>query len=260
MNFENKPSLQLGKTVVVLDPNEASRSQVLERLGRIGLQGLGASTFVELYNSLDKADLLVTEWQLEDFEGAALFRRLECDIRPTVLFTSHALDAEANAAWNGAGLKAAVAKPDKAQLLQEIVSLLSQDPGPSRCILLIEDSATVRNFLKRLFEREIPGVKIVEASEGRAALHEMTRCKADLIVTDLQMPGMDGRSFIAKLRSNSLLRKKSVMVLSSDEVSDLRALYRDDSGIRFLTKPSGSDEILKTALSLFAALPAAQIS
>jgi CheY-like chemotaxis protein len=128
--------------------------------------------------------------------------------------------------------------------------------SPGRTILLIEDSRTVRSFLRRLLEKEIPNIKIVEAEDGRAALHEMTRCKADLIVSDLQMPGMDGRSFIAKLRSNPLLRRKSVLVLSGDDIADLRQLYRDDPGIRFLAKPSGPDEIIASISSLFAAMPA----
>jgi CheY-like chemotaxis protein len=126
-------------------------------------------------------------------------------------------------------------------------------PQVAPTFLLIEDSDTVRGFLKRCLERALPTAKIVEATEGRQALHEMTRCRADLILTDLQMPGMDGRSFIAKLRSNPLLRKKAVLVLSSDNVEDLRSLYSSDAGIRFLTKPSTSEEILKAVRSLIPA-------
>ena len=123
--------------------------------------------------------------------------------------------------------------------------------GPN--ILLIEDSATIRRFLQQLFQRELPQACLVEASDGKAALHEMTRFKADLIVTDLQMPGMDGRAFIAKLRSNALLRRKSVLVLSGDDVEDLRALYRQDPGIRFLRKPSSAEDIMQEARALIGA-------
>jgi two-component system chemotaxis response regulator CheY len=125
-------------------------------------------------------------------------------------------------------------------------------PAKGHTILLIEDSTTVRSFLRHLFERELPNVKIVEAAEGKAALHEMTRCRADLIVSDLQMPGMDGRSFISTLRSNPLLRKKSVLVLSGDDVTDLQLLYASDPGIRFLRKPSGPDQIMQMARTLLA--------
>src|SRR5258707_613301 len=115
--------------------------------------------------------------------------------------------------------------------------MLPNDPT----LLLIEDSPTMRSFLRHLFEWRIPQVRVVEAEDGRTALNEMSRCRADLIVTDLQMPGMDGRSFIAKLRGNALLRKKSLLVLSGGDMEDLRLLYKDDSGIRFLAKPAGAE-------------------
>ena len=130
----------------------------------------------------------------------------------------------------------------------------------SPTILLIEDSDTVRNFLRRVFLKDMPDATIIEAAEGRAALHEMTRCKADLIVTDLQMPGLDGRGFIAKLRSNPLLRKKSVLVLSSDSLDDLRTLYQSDPGILFLNKPSAVETILEAARTLMPKCPAVEIS
>ncbi len=119
-------------------------------------------------------------------------------------------------------------------------------------ILLIEDSNTVRGFLRRIFQSAMPEATIIEAVEGRQALQAMTRCKADLIISDLQMPGMDGRSFIAKLRSNSLLKKKNVLVLSSDNIDDLLELYRDDKGIAFLNKPSTSADIVSAARALLA--------
>jgi len=135
-----------------------------------------------------------------------------------------------------------------------------EGPLKGRTILVIEDSSTVRSFLRHLFERELPDSKVVEATDGRSALHEMSRCRADLIVSDLQMPGMDGRSFIATLRSNPLLRKKSVLVLSGDDVTDLRRLYASDPGIRFLRKPSGTDEIMRAARSLLCGLPSNSLS
>jgi CheY-like chemotaxis protein len=135
-----------------------------------------------------------------------------------------------------------------------------ESPLKGRTVLVIEDSATVRSFLRHLFERELPESKVVEAVDGRSALHEMTQCRADLIVSDLQMPGMDGRSFIATLRSNPLLRKKSVIVLSGDDVSDMRRLYASDPGIRFLRKPSGTAEIMQAARSLLFGFSDASLS
>ena len=120
-------------------------------------------------------------------------------------------------------------------------------------LLMIEDSSTLRVLLRQSLSRLLPGVTIVEAADGRQAIHELTRCRADLVLTDLQMPGVDGRSFLAKLRGNPLLRRKKVVVLSSDDVRDLRDLYVADDGIRFLAKPSEPAELVRTILELLPA-------
>jgi CheY-like chemotaxis protein len=123
-------------------------------------------------------------------------------------------------------------------------------------ILLIEDSDTVRRYLYHTLKSAIPNAILVEAVEGRAALRELTRCRADLIITDLQMPGMDGRAFLATLRQNPVLRSKRVLVLSSDNSQDLLERYASDPHLAILPKPSTGAEILRVAQDLLADLPA----
>ena len=131
------------------------------------------------------------------------------------------------------------------------------EPG-TRTILIIEDSPTVRTMLRGAIQRGFPGVTVVEAAEGRQALHELTRCRPCLVVTDLQMPGMDGRSFLGLLRRNALLRRKKVLVLSGDDLTDLRALYAGDDGIRFLAKSGAIQDLLQTMQDLLPS-PAARV-
>jgi CheY-like chemotaxis protein len=253
MDENDALSLQ-SKRILVLDADDQARHACLDALQRIGLEARGLRDRGGLAAALDEADLVVTEWGLGlgMNEGVFFFRQLEPWTRPVILYTTRPDHADREAA----GLRHYIAKPDLTLLLKTLAMELIdpalnalQNPN-TVTVLLIEDSATIRGFLRKLFEQRLPGLRIVEAADGRAALSEMTRCRADLIVTDLQMPGMDGRSFIAKLRSNAILKKKSVLVLSGDDLQDLRALYRDDSGIRFLAKPSGADEIMRSALQL----------
>ena len=135
--------------------------------------------------------------------------------------------------------------------------LSTTHPAPAKAltILLIEDSDTVRSFLHRALQAALPNATIVEAVEGRQALRELTRCRADLIISDLQMPGMDGRAFLATLRQNPILRHKRVLVLSSDNSHDLHDRYASDSHLAFLPKPSSAAEILRAAQDLLADLP-----
>jgi two-component system chemotaxis response regulator CheY len=85
---------------------------------------------------------------------------------------------------------------------------------------------------------------IREASEGRDAISEMAQKKVDLIITDLQMPGMDGPTFLRMIRKNSLLKQKPVLVFSSSDSSQVRSEFGDDGCMEFLLKPASAEQIL----------------
>jgi CheY-like chemotaxis protein len=90
----------------------------------------------------------------------------------------------------------------------------------------------------------MPQSVIREAGDGRVALTEMTKKKVDVIITDLQMPNMDGRTFLRMIRKNPLLKAKPIIVLSSDITPELIAEHKDDIYIRFLAKPAKEHEII----------------
>jgi CheY-like chemotaxis protein len=65
-------------------------------------------------------------------------------------------------------------------------------------VLLIEDDAAVRDMIARLVERM--GHQVVQAPEGRAGLRAFEREAADVVITDINMPEMDGIEVISCLR------------------------------------------------------------
>ena len=133
-------------------------------------------------------------------------------------------------------------------------SMLDQDQSrkaasPSaKEILIIEDSATVRLYLKKIMEFAFPQAKIHEADDGRAALQTLTRGSVQLIISDLNMPRMDGRAFVQTLRKNSVLRRKPVLLLSGAKPDAIE--LDEDPLVRFLLKPSDPDAIVKAAKEL----------
>jgi two-component system chemotaxis response regulator CheY len=118
-------------------------------------------------------------------------------------------------------------------------------------ILIIEDSPTVRLYLKKIMEFAFPGAKIHEADDGRAALQTLTRGSVQLIISDLNMPRMDGRLFVQTLRKNSVLRRKPVLLLSGAKPD--AAELDEDPLVRFLLKPSDPETIVKAAKELLVA-------
>jgi type II secretory ATPase GspE/PulE/Tfp pilus assembly ATPase PilB-like protein/ActR/RegA family two-component response regulator len=107
--------------------------------------------------------------------------------------------------------------------------------GRGAKVLLVEDEEQLRRVMKDLLERE--GYIVAEARDGVQALDEVDRHAPDIIVLDLNLPGLDGYSVLQQLRSRPATRGIPVMVLTAkgDEDNELRVfeLGADD----FITKP-----------------------
>lgn len=90
-------------------------------------------------------------------------------------------------------------------------------------ILVVDDEFDLRFVLRILLEQR--GFDVLEAPEGGAALQEIQRCKVppDVVVTDLDMPGMDGRAFIQNLRADAATRTIPIVVWSGRPDPDLDA-------------------------------------
>jgi CheY-like chemotaxis protein len=119
-------------------------------------------------------------------------------------------------------------------------------------ILLVEDSETMRLFLKIMLQQLLPNCQINEASDGREALRSLSSTRVDLVVTDLQMPGMDGQSLVHSLRRTSVLRKKPILVISAaldEEVRRELAAFGSE-GMAYLNKPFAPKELQDALESL----------
>jgi type II secretory ATPase GspE/PulE/Tfp pilus assembly ATPase PilB-like protein/CheY-like chemotaxis protein len=107
--------------------------------------------------------------------------------------------------------------------------------GQGTCVLLVEDEEQLRRVMKDLLERE--GYTVAEARDGIQALDQVDRFAPDVIILDLNLPGLDGYSVLSQLRSRPATRAIPIMVLTAkgDEDNEVRVfeLGADD----FITKP-----------------------
>jgi type II secretory ATPase GspE/PulE/Tfp pilus assembly ATPase PilB-like protein/CheY-like chemotaxis protein len=110
-----------------------------------------------------------------------------------------------------------------------------QGRGEGTCVLLVEDEDQLRRVMKDLLERE--GYTVAEARDGGQALDQVDRFAPDVIILDLNLPGLDGYSVLSQIRSRPATRDIPVMVLTAkgDEDTEVRVfeLGADD----FITKP-----------------------
>ena len=107
--------------------------------------------------------------------------------------------------------------------------------GHGACVLLVEDEEQLRRVMKDLLQRE--GYTVAEARDGIQALDEVDRHAPDVIILDLNLPGLDGYGVLAQLRSRPATKEIPIMVLTAkgDEDNEVRVfeLGADD----FVTKP-----------------------
>ncbi len=117
----------------------------------------------------------------------------------------------------------------------ELPPPVSVPAGSKGTILLVEDEDGLRKVMRDLLERE--GFRVAEAPDGVQALDQVDRVAPDLVVLDLNLPGLDGYSVLQKLRSRPATMRLPVLVLTAkgDEENEVRVfeLGADD----FLTKP-----------------------
>ncbi len=82
-----------------------------------------------------------------------------------------------------------------------------------KVILIVDDSATVRKFVA--VSLSMQGFTVLSACDGMDALEKLPRENVDLVITDLNMPNMDGFEFIRALRDIPAYHELPVIILSS---------------------------------------------
>jgi len=151
------------------------------------------------------------------------------------------LPAAAKPATRGAGAAAAKGETTQAAPAGASFELLDSITGSpkvtrlKRKVLLVDDEDSLRRVMKDLLERE--GYIVSEARDGVQALDQVDRTGPDVIVLDLNLPGLDGYGVLSHLRSRPATAEIPVVVLTAkgDEDNEVRVfeLGADD----FLTKP-----------------------
>jgi len=82
-------------------------------------------------------------------------------------------------------------------------------------ILVVDDSLTIRNLLSMVLRQN--GHDVVTAGDGVEGLQQLAAHRVDLVISDLNMPRMDGLSFIKKVKENDATNGIPVILLSTEQ-------------------------------------------
>ncbi len=109
-------------------------------------------------------------------------------------------------------------------------------------ILVVDDSLTVRRVTQRLLLRE--GYRVGLAKDGLEALEQIAQDMPQLVLSDIEMPRMDGYELVEKLRANELTADLPVVMITS-RIADKHRVFAESLGVaRYLGKPYGEAELL----------------
>lgn len=112
-------------------------------------------------------------------------------------------------------------------------------------VLITDDSATSRMIIKRCIEMAgFFDIDYLEAEDGLQGLTILDEEKVDLIITDLKMPKMDGKTFIRKLKSNDDTKDIPVVVISSLDNSVLEERLKREGVLAIICKPLSPAKVL----------------
>ncbi len=116
-------------------------------------------------------------------------------------------------------------------------------------ILVVEDSTPMRQLICSALAR-IKGAVVIEAVDAVDALGKLGEIQPDIIMTDINMPTMDGLTFIARLRERPEHRKTPVIVLTTESTSYDRGRAASLGVAAYVTKPIRQQDVIAAVADL----------
>lgn len=117
-----------------------------------------------------------------------------------------------------------------------------------RRILTVDDSTSVRQMVS--FTLGKAGYEVVEAVDGKDGLEKVAGGKFDLIITDLNMPNMDGIQMIAAIRKLPANGFIPILMLTTESQSEKKDAGRKAGATGWIVKPFSAEQLLSTLQKL----------
>jgi two-component system chemotaxis response regulator CheY len=102
-------------------------------------------------------------------------------------------------------------------------------------ILIVDDSVTMRALVRSALEEDQHHV--VEAADARAALTALDAAPADLVITDVNMPEIDGLTLVRTLRQRPRERFVPILVLTTEDGEPMKQRGREAGATGWIVKP-----------------------
>jgi len=113
----------------------------------------------------------------------------------------------------------------------------------SPCILTVDDSSTMRQMIS--FTLKSANFEVVEAGDGVEALEVAPGKKLALIITDVNMPRMDGLTLVHRLRALPEFKFTPILVLTTESDASMKQKGKEAGATGWIVKPFSPEKLLE---------------
>lgn len=123
---------------------------------------------------------------------------------------------------------------------------------PDYHFLVVEDSPTMRQLISFALKR-IPGSTIVEANDGIDALKKLSTQKFDVILTDINMPIMDGLKLVSMVRNDPAHKDIPIIIITTEGAEEDRKRGLALGANAYIAKPIQTQDLLNVVNDILGA-------
>ena len=259
-----------GMRVLVVDDNRTSLEILSEALESMGCVPETAPSGEEALEKIVAAppqkpyELVLMDWKMPGWDGVEAVRRIRNERHlpkmPAIIMVTAYGREEIMRQAETVGMEAFLIKPVSRSMLKDaIMKVLGHDVRPDigknpatslsenrekirgARILLAEDNVINQQVAREILESE--GLEVVVAGDGREAVRLATEQRFDLILMDIQMPGMDGFEATARLRAMPEFKDLPILAMTAHAMAKDRRKSLDMGMNDHITKPFDPKEL-----------------
>ena len=112
----------------------------------------------------------------------------------------------------------------------------------TKTILAIDDSASIRQMVSMTLGSA--GYKVIEAADGADGYSKATTHTVDTVITDLNMPSLNGIEFIRKVRQHASSKGVPIILLTTESSDDMKRQAKEAGATGWMVKPFKQDQLL----------------
>lgn len=118
----------------------------------------------------------------------------------------------------------------------------------SKTVMIVDDSASLRQVVSMTLKGA--GYDVVEACDGRDALGKLSGQKVHLVISDVNMPNMDGLTFVREMKKNPTYKFTPVIMLTTEAGEEKKAAGQSAGARAWVVKPFQPQQMLAAVSKL----------